>query len=72
MSTTIDINVPLCRYGNIVINKAHITWADTRSGVVLMDDGSRYEFPPDVVGAWFSDVADYATLGKKPFIGRAK
>ena len=71
MSTTIDINVPLYRYGNIVLNKAHITWADTQSGVVLMDDGSRYEFPPEVLDAWFSDIADYATLEKLVF-GRAK
>lgn len=56
MSTTIDIKVPLCRYGNIVLNKAYVHSADLRSGVVIMEGGVRYEFPPEVVQKWFADI----------------
>ena len=62
MSATINIKAPLCRYGNIVINLAYVNSADTRSGVVFMHGGLRWEFPPEVVQAWFSDIADYSKL----------
>lgn len=60
MSTTINIKAPLCRYNNIVINLAYVNSADTRSGVVYMHGGLRWEFPPKVVQSWFSDIADYS------------
>ena len=62
MSTTIEIKAPLCRYDNIVINLAYVNSADTRRGVVYMHDGIRWEFPPEVVQAWFSDIVDYSKL----------
>ena len=62
MSTTIEIKAPLCRYDNIVINLACVNSADTRSGVVYMHGGLRWEFPPEVVQAWFSDIVDYSKL----------
>ncbi len=73
MSTTIEIKAPLCRYGDVVINKAHIQYADISCGKVIMDGGARYYFPPEVIGAWFYDVADYAKIDKaKLDYGRAK
>ena len=62
MSTSMEIKAPLCRYDNIVINIAYVNSADTRSGVVYMHGGLRWEFPPEVVQAWFSDIADYSKL----------
>ena len=62
MSTSMEIKAPLCRYDNIVINLAYVNSADTRSGVVYMHGGLRWEFPPEVVQAWFSDIADYSKL----------
>ena len=62
MSATINIKAPLRRYGNIVINLAYVNSADTRSGVVYMNDGLRWEFPPEVVQAWFADIEDYSKL----------
>ena len=62
MSTTIEIKAPLCRYDNIVINLAYVNSADTRRGVVYMHGGLRWEFPPEVVRAWFADVVDYSKL----------
>ena len=62
MSTTINIKAPLRRYGNIVVNLAYVNSADTRSGVVFMHDGLRWEFPPEVVQAWFADIADDSKL----------
>ena len=56
MSTTIEIKAPLRRYGNIVVNLAYVNSADTRSGVVYMHGGLRWEFPPEVVERWFADV----------------
>ena len=58
MSSTIDINVPLCRYGDDVINKAYVQYVNISKGVVIMEGDVQYAFPPEVVGAWFSDVAD--------------
>lgn len=60
--TTIEIKEPLRRYGNIVVNLSRIDSADTRSGVVFMAGGNQYEFPPEVVQAWFSDIVDYSKL----------
>ena len=60
MSTTIEIKAPLRRYGNIVVNLAYVNSADTGSGVGYMHGGLRWEFPPEVVRAWFSDIADYS------------
>ena len=62
MSTSIEIKAPLCRYDNIVINLAYVNSADTRSGVVYMHGGLRWEFPPEVVQKWFSDIVDYSKL----------
>ena len=62
MSTSIEIKAPLCRYDNIVINLAYVNSADTRRGVVYMHGGLRWEFPPEVVQAWFSDIVDYSKL----------
>lgn len=62
MSTTIEVKAPLRRYGNIVVNLVYVNSADTRSGVVYMNGGLRWEFPPKVVQAWFSDIADYSKL----------
>ena len=62
MSATINIKAPLCRYDNIVVNLAYVNSADTRSGVVYMHGGLRWEFPPEVVQAWFSDIVDYSKL----------
>ena len=62
MSTSIEIKAPLCRYDNIVINLAYVNSADTRSGVVYMHGGLRWECPPEVVQAWFSDIVDYSKL----------
>ena len=62
MSTSMEIKAPLCRYGNIVVNLAYVNSADTRSGVVYMHGGLRWEFPPEVVQAWFSDIVDYSKL----------
>ena len=62
MSTTIEIKAPLCRYGNIVVNLAYVNSADTRSGVVYMHDGLRWEFPPEVVQRWFADIEDDSKL----------
>ena len=62
MSTTSETKAPLCRYDNIVINLSYVNSADTRSGVVYMHGGLRWEFPPEVVQAWFADIADYSKL----------
>ena len=62
MSTTIEIKAPLRRYGNIVVNLAYVNSADLRSGMVYMHGGLRWEFPPEVVQAWFSDIVDYSKL----------
>ena len=62
MSTSIEIKAPLCRYDNIVINLAYVNSADTRSGVVYMHGGLRWEFPPEVVQKWFADIVDYSKL----------
>ena len=62
MSTSMEIKAPLCRYDNIVINLAYVNSADTRSCVVYMHGGLRWEFPPEVVQAWFSDIVDYSKL----------
>lgn len=62
MKTSIEIKVPLCRYGNIVVNLAYVNSADTRSGVVYMHGGLRWEFPTEVVQKWFADIADYSKL----------
>ena len=58
MSTTIEIKAPLRRYGNIVVNLAYVNSADTRSGMVYMHGGLRWEFPPEVVQSWFADIED--------------
>ena len=62
MSTSMEIKAPLCRYGNIVVNLACVNSADTRSGVVYMHGGLRWEFPPEVVQKWFADIVDYSKL----------
>ena len=62
MSTTIEIKAQLRRYSNIVVNLAYVNSADTRSGVVYMHGGLRWEFPPEVVKRWFSDIVDYSKL----------
>lgn len=62
VSTTIEIKAPIRRYGNIVVNLAYVNSADTRSGVVYMHGGLRWEFPPEVVQKWFADIADYSKL----------
>ena len=62
MSTTIDIKVPLRRYGNIVVNLTYVNSADTQSGMVYMHGGLRYEFPPEVVQKWFGDIEDDSKL----------
>ena len=62
MSTSMEIKAPLCRYGNIVVNLACVNSADTRSGVVYMHGGLRWEFPPEVVQKWFGDIYDYSKL----------
>lgn len=59
MTSEIKINVPFVRYGNIVINKMYVVFADTRSGVVKTEDGSRWEFPPEIVGEMFGDFHDF-------------
>lgn len=43
MTSEIKINVPFVRYGNIVINKRYVVFADTKSGEVLTEDGSGGE-----------------------------
>lgn len=58
MNTNIEIKAPIRRYGNIVVNLAYVNSADTRSGTVYMHGGLRWEFPPEVVQAWFADIAD--------------
>ena len=63
MNTSIEIKAPLRRYGNIVVNLAYVNSADTRSGVVYMHGGLRWEFPPEVVKMWFGDIYDYSKLG---------
>ena len=62
MSTTIEIKAPLCRYENIVVNLAYVNSADTRSGVVYMHGGLRWESPPEVVQRWFADIEDDSKL----------
>lgn len=56
MSTTIEIKAPLRRYENIVVNLAYVNSADTRSGMVFMHGGLRWELPPEVVQKWFADI----------------
>ena len=58
MNATIENKAPIRRYGNIVVNLAYVNSADTRSGVVYMHGGLRYEFPPEVVQKWFADIID--------------
>ena len=62
MSTTIEIKAPLLRYDNIVVDLAYVHAADTRSGVVYMHGGLRWEFPPEVVQRWFADIEDDSKL----------
>lgn len=58
MNAKIEIKAPIRRYGNIVVNLSYVNSANTRSGVVYMHGGLRWEFPPEVVQKWFADIAD--------------
>ena len=62
MSTSMEIKAPLCRYENIVVNLAYVNSADTRSGMVYMHGGLRWEFPPEVVQKWFCDIVEHYKL----------
>ena len=58
MSITIENKAPLCRYGDIVINKVYVHNVDIGSGEVIMEGGLRLKFPSEVVKRWFADIAD--------------
>ena len=58
MSAIIEIKAPLCRYGDVVINKAYVHSVDIGFGEVIMEGGVRHKFPPEVVKRWFADIAD--------------
>lgn len=59
MTPEIKINVPFVRYGNIVINKRYVVFADTKSGDVMTEGGGRWAFPPEIVGKMFCDIHDF-------------
>lgn len=54
----IENKAPLCRYGNIVINKVYVHSVDIGFGDVIMEGGVRHNFPSEVVKRWFADIAD--------------
>ena len=58
MRAIIEIKAPLCRYGDVVINKAYVHSVDIGFGEVIMEGGVRHKFPPEVVKRWFADIAD--------------
>lgn len=54
----IENKAPLCRYGNIVINKVYVHSVDIGFGEVIMEGGVRFKFPSEVVKRWFADIPD--------------
>ena len=64
MNNRIYITAPIRKYGDDVVNLNYVQRACVRVGVVIMADGDRLEFPPEVVAEWFSDTMDYGKCEK--------